>query len=170
MRSPNKFGALCGALALLFSVAVQAQNDLKIAYVNAVKLVEQAPQGKTALKLLETECGPRDRELRAMRDEINALEEDLDKNGLVMAEAERINKEKQLRGLNRRVKRARQEFREDYNLRRNEELTRLQKEISEAIVRIAKAEGYDIILQDAVWASEKVDITEKILEKLIGNQ
>ena len=170
MRSPNKFGALCGALALLFSVAVQAQNDLKIAYVNAVKLVEQAPQGKTALKLLETEFGPRDRELRAMRDEINALEEDLDKNGLVMAEAERINKEKQLRGLNRRVKRARQEFREDYNLRRNEELTRLQKEISEAIVRIAKAEGYDIILQDAVWASEKVDITEKILEKLIGSQ
>ncbi len=170
MRSPNKLGALCGALALLFSVAVQAQNDLKIAYVNAVKLVEQAPQGKTALKLLETEFGPRDQELRAMRDEINALEEDLDKNGLVMAEAERTDKEKQLRDLNRKIKRSRQEFREDYNLRRNEELSRLQREISEAIVRIAKAEGYDIILQDAVWASEKVDITEKILEKLIGNQ
>ena len=170
MPSPNKFGALCGALALLFSVAVQAQNDLKIAYVNAVKLVEQAPQGKTALKLLETEFGPRDQELRAMRDEINALEEDLDKNGLVMAEAERTDKEKQLRDLNRKIKRSRQEFREDYNLRRNEELSRLQREISEAIVRIAKAEGYDIILQDAVWASEKVDITEKILEKLIGNQ
>jgi len=170
MHTSNKFGALCGALALLFSVAVQAQNDLKIAYVNAVKLVEQAPQGKTALKLLETEFGPRDQELRAMRDEINALEEDLDKNGLVMAEAERTDKEKQLRDLNRKIKRSRQEFREDYNLRRNEELSRLQREISEAIVRIAKAEGYDIILQDAVWASEKVDITEKILEKLIGNQ
>jgi outer membrane protein len=170
MRIPNKYGALCGALALLFSVAVQAQNDLRIAYVNAVKLVEEAPQGKTALKLLETEFGPRDQELRAMRDEINGLQDDLDKNALVMAEEERIQKEKQLRELNRKIKRSRQEFREDYNLRRNEELSRLQQEISEAIVRIAKDEGYDLILQDAVWASKKIDITEIILEKLIGNQ
>ncbi|MDH3376039.1 MAG: OmpH family outer membrane protein [Gammaproteobacteria bacterium] len=170
MRTPNKLGPVCGALALLFSVAVHAQNDLKIAYVNAVELVEEAPQGKTALKLLETEFGPRDQEIRAMRDESNALEDDLDKNGLVMAEAERINKEKQLRDLNRRIKRSRQEFREDYNLRRNEELSRLQQEISEAIVQIAKAEGYDLVLQDAVWASKRIDITEKILEKLIGSQ
>jgi len=170
MRTPNKFGVLCGALALLFSIAVQAESDLKIAYVNAVKLVEQAPQGKTALKQLETEFGPRDQELRAMRDEINGLQDDLDKNGLVMAEEDRTTKEKQLRELNRKIKRSRQEFREDYNLRRNEELARLQQEISEAIVRIAKAEGYDLILQDAVWASEQVDITEKILEKLIGGQ
>ena len=170
MRTPNKFDVLCGVLALLFSVTVQAQNNLKIAYVNAVKLVEQAPQGKTALKLLETEFGSRDQELRAMRDEINALEDDLDKNGLVLAEADRINKQKQLRDLNRRMKRSRQEFREDYNLRRNEELSRLQQEISEAIVQIAKEEGYDLVLQDAVWAGKRIDITEKILEKLIGSQ
>jgi len=160
------FKALCGVAAMAMSISVVAQDGLKVGYVNAAKIVELAPQGEAALKKLEKEFGPRDDELRAMRDEINNLENDLEKNSLVMSESDRREKEKQLRDLNRSLKRSRQEFREDYNLRRNEELAKLQREISKAIVEIAKTENYDIILQDLVWASENIDITEKVLKKL----
>ena len=135
-------------LTFLVAVAAAAAGDsIKVGYVNAVKVVESAPQGEAALEKLEAEFGPRDQELRTMRDEIGALEDDLEKNSLVLAEAERLEKERTLRDLKRRLNRSREVFREDYNLRRNEELAKLQRIVTEAIVEIAKAEGYDLILQ-----------------------
>ncbi len=159
--------AVCIALAGV--TAAEAQS-LKIGYVNAVKLVEEAPQGEAALEKLEAEFGPRDGELRSLRDQVNRLEEELEKDSLVLRESERLEKERQLRSLRRRLTRSRQEFREDYNLRRNEELGKLQSVVTEAIVEIAKSEGFDLILQDSVYASQKIDITEKVLRKLRGTE
>ncbi len=159
--------AVC--IALTMGTAAEAQS-IKIGYVNAVKLVEEAPQGEAALEKLEAEFGPRDGELRSLRDQVNRLEEELEKDSLVLRESERLEKERQLRSLRRRLTRSRQEFREDYNLRRNEELGKLQAVVTEAIVEIAKSEGFDLILQDSVYASQKIDITEKVLRKLRGTE
>lgn len=151
---------------LLTSHLTFAQN-LKVGYVNVVKIIEQAPQGDAALKKLESEFGPRDRELRAMRDQIKDLEEDLDKNALVLKESERRDKERELLDLRRSLKRSTQEFREDYNLRRNEELSELQKIVYKAIVDIAKADKFDLIIHEgAVFASDRIDITEQVLKQL----
>ena len=152
--------------ALLVSQSVFAQ-DIKVGYVNVVKIIEQAPQGDAALKKLESEFGPRDRELRAMRDKITVLEEDLDKNALVLKESERRDKERELLDLRRSLKRSTQEFREDYNLRRNEELGELQKIVYKAIVDIAKSDNFDLIIHEgAVFASDRIDITEQVLKQL----
>jgi outer membrane protein len=64
------------------------------------------------------------------------------------------------------LRRATQEFREDYNLRRNEELAALQKIVQKTIAEIAKQENFDLILESAVYAGPKADITDKILKKL----
>ena len=141
--------------------------DLKLGYVNVVRIIEQAPQGDAALKKLESEFGPRDRELRGMRDKVKKLEEELDKNALVLKDSERRSKERELLDLRRSLKRATQEFREDYNLRRNEELESLQKVVYRAIVDIAKSEKFDLIIHEgAVFASDRIDITEKVLQQL----
>lgn len=151
---------------LLTSHLTFAQN-LKVGYVNVVKIIEQAPQGDAALKKLESEFGPRDRELRTMRDQIKDLEEDLDKNALVLKDSERRDKERELLDLRRSLKRSTQEFREDYNLRRNEELSELQKIVYKAIVDIAKADKFDLIIHEgAVFASDRIDITEQVLKQL----
>lgn len=154
------------AAILLVSQSAYAQ-DLKVGYVNVVKIIEQAPQGDAALKKLESEFGPRDRELRAMRDKIKALEDDLDKNALVLKESERREKERELLDLRRSLKRSTEEFREDYNLRRNEELGELQKIVYKAIVDIAKSNKFDLIIHEgAVFASDRIDITEQVLQQL----
>jgi outer membrane protein len=156
---------VAGALALTATAAGGA--DLKVGYVNAVKVIEQAPQGEIALKKLEAEFSPRDRELVAQQNKIKQLESELDRNALVMKDAERRAKERDILSLKRDLKRATQEFREDYNQRRNEELASLQKIVYRAIVDIAKQERYDLILHEGtVYASDKVDITDKVLKRL----
>jgi len=157
------------ALAFASMPIAHAQENAataKLGYVDAVRLIEQAPQGEQALKKLEEEFGPRDSEIKQLRDEIRTLEDELEKNALVMQEDDQRTKEEALREKQRRLKRVRTEFREDYNVRRNEELADLQRVVTKAIVEIAKAEGYDLILQESVYASPSIDITEQVLEKL----
>ncbi len=160
---------------VLFAVALLAAGqanavELKIGYVNAAKVIDQAPQGEVALKKLEAEFGARDKELVVAQNKIKQMEGDLEKNALVIKETERRAKERELLVLKRELKRATQEFREDYNQRRNEELAVLQKVAYKAIVEIAKQERYDLILHEgAVYASDRIDITDKVL-KTLGRQ
>lgn len=160
------FGVLLVFVFLLSASVVSAQG-IKIGYVNAVKVIEEAPQGEAALKKLESEFGPRDKRLVSIQNDIRELEDDLEKNGLIMTDADRRAKERKILVMKRNLRRATQEFREDYNLRRNEELTVLQKIVKKAIVEIAKQEKYDLIVHEGtIYASSKIDITDKVLEKL----
>lgn len=160
------FGVLLVFAFLLPANVVLAQN-IKIGYVNAVKVIEKAPQGEAALKKLESEFAPRDKRLVSMQKEIKQLEDDLEKNALIMTDTDRREKERGILIMKRNLRRATQEFREDYNLRRNEELAVLQKIVKKAIVEIAKQEKYDLIVHEGtIYASSTIDITDKVLEKL----
>jgi len=155
------------AFIFLLSANVVSAQGIKIGYVNAVKVIEEAPQGEAALKKLESEFGPRDKRLVSMQNDIRELEDDLEKNGLIMTDADRRAKEREILVMKRNLRRATQEFREDYNLRRNEELAVLQKIVKKAILEIAKQEKYDLIVHEGtIYASSKIDITDKVLEKL----
>ena len=149
----------------LFAGSAYAQSP-KIGFVDAVKLVETAPQGEKSLQGLEKEFSPRDREIRELRAELRQIEADLDKNALVMKQGDIDKRQLDIQAARRKLKRLQQEFKEDYNIRRNEELKKLQRIVTEAIIEIAESEGYDLIVQQAVFASESVNITEKVLEKL----
>ena len=154
---------LIGVLLLPGAVAAA---DLKIGYVNAVKVIEEAPQGEAALKKLEAEFAPRDKKIVEMQNKLKRLEQDLEKNALLLKDSEHRSREFEIISLKRDLSRATQEFREDYNLRRNEELAALQKIVQKTINEIAKQENYDLILESAVYAGPRADITEKILKKL----
>ena len=135
--------------ALFLFVAVDsAFAALKIGYVNVVKVIEKAPQGELALKRLDAEFAPRDKKLLKMREQIKSLETDLDKDSLVLQSQDREKKERDLLVLKRDLRRSTQEFREDYNLRRNEELAALQKLVYKTIIDLAKKEGYDLIVHE----------------------
>jgi outer membrane protein len=140
--------------------------ELKIGYVNAVKVIEEAPQGEAALKKLEAEFAPRDKQIVEMQNKLKQLEQELEKNALVLKDADHRSREFEIVSLKRDLRRATQEFREDYNLRRNEELAALQKIVQKTIAEIAKQENFDLVLESAVYASNKADITDKILKRL----
>jgi outer membrane protein len=142
------------------------QQQLKIGFVNPVKLLELSPQGEKALRLLEEEFRPRDQELIDLREKALALEVDLDKNRLVLQASEIKKKQRAIDGIRRKVKRDQQEAREDYNIRRNEELAKLQRLVREMIITIANEEEFDLIVEQAVYVNNRIDLTERILQRL----
>jgi outer membrane protein len=83
-----------------------------------------------------------------------------------MPESERSKRQREAAELERDLQRRQREFREDLNQRRNEELATVIERANRAIRQIAEAEKYDIIFQEAVYASPKIDITEKVIRSL----
>lgn len=154
---------LLGTLAHLPAQAADAQ----IAFVNTPRILEQAPQAKAARERLEREFAPRDGELVAAQKSLKAQEERLTRDGAIMREDERQKLEREILAQQRELKRSREAFTEDLNLRKNEEFAKLQRIVADAIVTIAKQSGYDLIFESGVvYASDKVDITKKVLDYL----
>jgi len=166
----NKIRLPLLGLIILLSAFSSAYAETKIGYVNAVELVETAPQGKKALKELENEFSGREREVIALRDEAVALEQSLSKNSLLLKDSEKTEKTKKLVELQRRLQREQRELNEDFNLRRNEELAKLQVIVTEAVIKVAKQQKYDIVFQQAVWFKPSIDMTQSVLEYLEKNK
>ena len=150
----------------LVSQAVVAQTPFKIGFVDPVRLIEQAPQGAKALANLEDEFRSRDEELKLHHGQIQEMEADLEKNILVIDATSAQARQREIENHKRRLARSQQEAREDYNLRRNEELARLQALVREVIVEIAKAGGYDLVVEQAVYVSDAINITDLVLDRL----
>ncbi|MDX5363262.1 MAG: OmpH family outer membrane protein [Pseudazoarcus pumilus] len=152
------------ALCALFPVAAGAQA--KIGFVDSDRLMREAAPAVRAQQRLEKEFESRDQELQRLARELQTLQEDLERNALTMGEAQRREKERAFNELNREFQRKQREFREDLNQRRNEELAAVLDRANAAIKQVAEAEKYDVILQEAVYASPGIDITEKVLKAL----
>ena len=161
--------ALAVALVSFFSGAAVAQ-ELKIGVVNVPVLMERAPQAKVAMDALQEEFAPRQREVLAKQTQFEELTEKVKRDFDVMGETERRNAEKELRDLQREVTRLQNEFREDLNLRRNEELGQLQRSLLKEVQDYAQTTGYDLIVGDGVlYASQAVNITELVLRAMEAN-
>jgi len=153
-------------LALLFTANI-SYAELKIGFVNVPKVLEKAPQAEKAKQRLEKEFSPRDKQLVAQQQEIIKLEEKFNKNANVMAEPAKRKLESEIMAKKRDAKRAQQEFSEDFNLRRNEELGKLQRRIVDAIKELAKEESFDLLLTDGViYSNDDIDVTARVQSKL----
>jgi outer membrane protein len=157
------------ALLSAFGAPAVAQ-ELKIGVVNVPVLMERAPQAKVAMDALQEEFAPRQREILAKQTELQELVEKAQKDAAVMSETEIRNAEKSVRDLQREVTRLDTEFREDLNLRQNEELATLQRAILAEVQNFAQTEGYDIVVGDGVlFASTAANITEEVLRAIEAN-
>ena len=155
-----------GAALLAFSTLASAL-DYKIGFVNTERLFREAAPAKRAQQKLEREFATRDAEIQKLSKQVRDLQAVLDKDGATMPENDRRNKERDLANFSRDLQRAQREFREDVNLRRNEELAGFQERANKVILQIAEAEKFDLIIQDpVVYASQKIDITEKVIKAL----
>lgn len=161
-------------LWLLLAMAVSPQllaQELKIGFVNSAKVFENSPQLAESKSRMQAEFKAREDDLVAKQKRLQELEQTLKKDGADMDPEERHRLEKDILSRGRKLKNDQEAFREDINLRRNEELNRLRKMIGETVREYAKAESYDLVVEDGVvHFSERIDLTEKILKKLGAHQ
>ena len=157
---------LASLISTALLVAGEAAAELKVGYVNTQRIFRDAPAAQKAGKKLEGEFARRDQDLQKMSKQLQGLQENLEKNSVTMAETERRAKEKEFAELSREFQRRQREFREDLNLRQNEENAAVIEKANKAIKQIADAEKYDLILQDVVWVSPRLDITDRVIKAL----
>ena len=164
-RSGNSYILMMLLAVLFFPCTVLA--EIKIGFVNSAQVLEQAPQADAARAQLQKEFKPRDEEIVKMQKELKGMEEKMLRDSAVMSESERRKMERDIISLKRDMKRKKDEFREDLNIRQNEVFERLRKRIYEVIVTIAEQKKYDLIVSDVVvFASKRIDITAEVVEKL----
>ncbi len=144
--------------------------DAKVGFVNTERVFREAAPAVKALKKLEKEFATREQELQKMAKQTKDLQTALEKEAVTMSESERRNKEQDLARINRDFQRLQREFREDLNLRKNEELASVLERANKVIQTIAEAEQFDLILQEAVYKSSRIDITDKVIKALGGEK
>ena len=166
MRRLNWAGWMV-AIGMVAAPLGAAQAEMKIAVVNVPRLLDEAPQAKAAMQALSEEFAPRQREIVAQQKDLKAKEEKLQRDGAVMAESERNKSEKDLRDGQRELQRKQNEYVEDLNLRRNEEIGKLQRSLLQEVQTYAKGANYDLVVGDGVlYATQALDITPQVLSAL----
>ena len=138
----------------------------KFGFVNTERILRDATPAQRAQKKIEVEFQKRDQEMARLADQLKRMQEDIEKNSVTMSETQRRTREREFTDLNREFQRKQREFREDLNQRRNEELAQVVESANRVIRQIAEQEKYDIIFQDAVFASPRIDITDKVIKAL----
>lgn len=157
--------AIVAALALGLSAAAGAQ-ELKIGYVNSDRVLRDAAPAKAAQAKLEAEFGKRDKELNDMAVRLKSAADKLEKDAPTLPESERSRRQRELVDQDREIQRKRREFQEDLNQRKNEELAQVVERANKVIKQIFEQEKYDLILQEAVFAGPRADITDKVIRAL----
>lgn len=160
---------LAAALALVAPGLALAQ-EAKIGFVNTERILRESGPAQRAGKKLETEFAKKQQELQRLADQLKRVQDDLEKNGLTMTEAQRRAKEREFNDLNRDLQRRDRDFRDEVNQRRNEETAQLVEQANRIIKQIGEQEKFDVILQasDALILNPRVDITERVMKALEG--
>lgn len=162
----NLFKLALAVCAITFSTASLAQG-VKLGVVNVALLLEQAPQAKSATAALEKEFSPQQSELKSLAAKLEKQQSDYQKNRAAMSDAKKVTKEREITMLTREIQRRRNDVQELLNLRRNEELAKLQNVVNEAIKSIGKEQNFDLILYEGIaYTNEKIDITPDVLKYL----
>ena len=159
-----KSAAVAAALAAAATLA-QAQ-ELKIGYVNSEQVLRDANPAKAAQTRLQAEFGKREKELAEQGSRLKAAGDKLEKDAPTLSESERGRRQRELLDQDREFQRKRREFQEDLNQRKNEELSVVVERANRVIKQIFDTEKYDLIVQDAIHASPRIDITRKVIDAL----
>jgi outer membrane protein len=158
---------LVPGLILSAGLVAPAMADLKVGVVNYGRLMQDSPQAKAAEDAIRAEFATRQSDMQRQQASLKAKEDKLQKDAATMSESQRSQVEKDLRDGNRDLARKAQEMQDDFNARRNEEMTRLQRSLLEEVNAYGKAQGYDLVLAEGViYATNSLDITPAILTAL----
>lgn len=166
-RRALALAAVLGVAVVATPVSVYAQST-KIGFVSTERILRDSKPAKAAQAKIEAEFKRRDDELQRLSNSLRSQAQKFDKDAPVLSESERVKRQRQLADLDSDLQRKRREFQEDFNRRRNEEFSSIVEKADAAIKRIAEQQNYDLIVQDAVTVSPKVDITDQVMKALGG--
>lgn len=155
---------------LAVSISSGHAADFRIGVVDTERILRESVPAVQAEKKIEKEFEQRDLEMKKIAKQVKEIQTYFDKEGMTLVDAEHRSKERELANLNVNLQRMQREFREDLNLRKNEELALVLARANKAIKIIAESEKFDLVLQEAVYRNVKIDITDRVLQYLAAEK
>ena len=157
-------------MILSLGAGMAQASDFKVGVVDTERVLRESAPAMRAESKIEKEFSGRDQEIKKLLKQAKELQSVLDNDDGKLSDTERRNKERELSAMNVDLQRMQREFREDLNLRKNEELAIVLEQANKAIQAIAESEKYDLILQEAVYRNPKIDITDLVIKHLADNK
>ncbi|MCX7554813.1 OmpH family outer membrane protein [Marinicella sp. S1101] len=142
----------------------------KIGYVDMNTLISQSPQILAANQTLTTEFEEQNSRISEQEANLQELENTISKEGNFMTPDKLAELQERARILERQVRRAKEDMKDAITIRNSQLVDDVQQEIRAVVAAYAQENGYDAILINAIlYANEKIDITEEILQQLRVN-
>ncbi|MFM9983048.1 MAG: OmpH family outer membrane protein [Burkholderiales bacterium] len=163
--------ALACAAMLSFAASpagAQTPGLNRIGVVNPDRILSESVPALRAQERIKAEFAKREGELAGMASQLQRLQAELERDGITMAQLDRQRKERAFNDLNQEFQKKKRSFEEDLEERRNTAMQEVSEQADRVIRQVAQQEKFDIIMREAVFASPRVDITDKVIEALAG--
>jgi outer membrane protein len=161
-----RFVKCCTVILLVLLATHAAAQSLKIGYVNGVRLERESAMTKQAIEEIKKEFASREQQLQELQKQGSDLQGELEKEGLKMKPADKQAKEKRLAALAQQFEQMQRSFAEDVDARQREAQARVLTEVNAIIKDIAEAGKFDLVVQQAVYNSAQMDITDQVLKEM----
>ena len=148
--------ALCGGAAA---------QDYKIGVINTDRILRESAPAKDAARKIEQEFAAREATLARLDRELRDVTSQLERGG-TMTEADRAAKQREAETRGRELERTRRQLAEDLKARQFDEMGKIKERLDVVLTRLAKDQGYDLILQDGLFVRRSVDITDAVIKAL----
>jgi len=149
-------------------ISIQSVHaEIKIGFVKVDEILKNAPQAEASNKKLEKEFTTRTEKLKKEISDLNDKENKFRKDSLTLSDKEKEKKQREFQQTRIDIQRSERELREDIDLRRREEIGKLQAQVTKVIEKVSERDKFDLILYTGVaYASDKVNITDLVLKEL----
>jgi len=165
--SGKKLGVVVGMILLGWFGGVLAA-DLKIAYVDIQRAVNDSNAGKEAKKAITKDVEKFQHLVADKQKELQTLKESLDKQALMLTSDARANKEKEYQNKLREFQRWGEDTQNEVNQKRMEMERNISTALMKVIQKIGADEGYTVILEKnesiVLFASKSIDITDRVIK------
>ncbi|HEY3178410.1 MAG TPA: OmpH family outer membrane protein [Casimicrobiaceae bacterium] len=169
--SARSFGrAILQALIVLVGLgsAICVADEYKIGVINTERILREAAPAKEAARKIEQEFQSRDAALTKQEQELRDLVSRAERDAMTTAEGERNARQRDIELRGREIERQRRQLAEDLKTRQFDEMTRIKERLDAVLTKLAKDQGYDLILQDGVYVGRSVDITDAVIKAFEG--
>lgn len=152
------------AFALLASGMAAA--EVKIAAIRSGELIMQSPQFKSGQDKMKVQFDKRQKDLendaKKFQEDVKKFQKEAD----LLSPSDRAKQEKDLSSRQVDLNYKQRQLQEDVQNTDRQLTQDMQAKIKDVIAAVAKEKGYDLIVQDPVFVTPAVDITDAVLKKL----
>ena len=160
-----KYWLVVGMLILGFSLS-EAQERVKIGYIDIQRVIAESQAGKRARDRFQVQVKKAEGDILKERQDLERLKSDLDKKGPLLKDDERRNLESDLQKRSVNLQRSMSDYQQDLQVKNNEMMSEILKELEKIVNEVGKAEKFTLILERSqiLYSDQGIDITTKVIE------